>query len=298
LPEQPDGFSLTAMRPATLIALAVVLSVAASLSVGGLVFGGRTAATRAESAFDRVLRTNTLRCGYYVYPPATYRDPNTGKLSGFSVDMMERIAARAGLKIDWVQEVGFGDWPAALQAKRFDLACTPMWPNTALGRGVAFTMPFFYAGIYAIGRKDETRFRTLDDLNNPDVTIAVQEGNEIYHLAHDAFPNAHLDAIAPNADGNLIAHDVLARKADVLLSDKNFLYEFGKTNPETLKLLVDTPVKMMPFTLAVGRGETELLHFVDNAIQEMILTGQVDMLLARWMKQPGVYHPVAPAWRE
>jgi ABC-type amino acid transport substrate-binding protein len=275
-----------------------VLTVILSVAISWLVLSQQAMHSNrpVETAFDRIMHTRVIRCGYYIYPPVTYKDPNTGKLSGLSVDMMERIAKRADLKIEWTQEVNFGDWAQGLQNKRYDLACTPMWPNTATGQVAYFTKPFLYAGIYPVGRGDETRFRTLDDLNNPGLTWSGQEGNENFALAKEVFPQAKFIGIAPNADGNLVAQDVMTHKADFMITDKNLIAEINKTNPNGLKVLVDEPVKHMPFTLAVGRGENDLLQFTNNAIDEMIVTGEIDRLLKKWAADPGVYQTVAPAW--
>jgi ABC-type amino acid transport substrate-binding protein len=282
------------MKNIFVVLLAVVLSVTASHF---LLPGNHTATTKKETSWDRIIRTNTIRCGYYVYPPVTYRDPNTGKLSGLSVDMMEKVAKRAGLNVEWTEEVNFGNWQLGLQSNRFDMACTPMWPNTAMGRVVYFTQPFFYSAIYAIGRSNDDRFKTLDDLNKENISVATQEGNEMLFLAQDVFPKAKLKANAPNADGNLIGFDVITKKADFLLSDKNLIKELNKTNPNALKILVDHPVKMMPFTLAVGTGEDQLLQFVNNATNEMVLTGEIDSLIKKWVPGNDIYIPVAPSWK-
>jgi ABC-type amino acid transport substrate-binding protein len=280
-----------------LILIAVLISVALNWCLFGRSGEGMSNGKK-ETAFEHILRTRTIRCGYYIYPPVTYKDPNTGKLSGLSVDMIERIAKRADLKVEWVQEVNFGDWQLGLQAKRYDLACTPMWPNTAIGQVVYFTRPFFYAGIYPIGRSGETRFRTLADINQAGVTLSAQEGSENFYLSKELFPQAKMTSVAPNADGNLIAQNVMNHKADVLLSDKNLVNEINNTNPNALKILVQQPVKMMPFTLAVSVGEDSFLQFINNATDEMLLTGEIDRLLKKWVADPNIYQTVPPVWND
>ncbi len=276
-----------------------ILLILISVGISGLLFhkSNSVVTPKAETALTRVLRTRTIRCGYYVYPPVTYKDPNTGRLSGLSVDMMEKIAKRADLKVEWAQEVNFGDWMEGLKTKRYDMACTPMWPSTALGQVVYFSKPFFYAGIYPIGRSNETRFKTLDDLNKPSVTVAAQEGNDTYFLAKNVFPNAKLISLPANANGNLVSQDVMTGKADFILLDKNFLNEFNSANPNALKILVDQPVKQTPFTLAVGVGEDELLQFANTAIDELLLTGDIDRLMQQWVKDPTVFEPIAPVYK-
>lgn len=297
------GVSMFKNTPSTVSATIwpVLIAVILSVTLSWCFFGRAekdNGAGHVETAFERIQRTRTIRCGYYVYPPVTYKDGNTGKLSGLSVDMMDRIAKRADLKVEWVQEVNFGDWHEGLKTKRYDLACTPMWPNTAIGQVAYFTKPFFYAGIYPVGRANDDRFENLEDLNNEKLTISAQEGNDGYYLAKDVFPKAKLISVSPNTTGNMMIQDVITKKADFVLTDKNAVNEFNSTNPSAIKILVDHPVKIMPFTLAVGSGEDALLQFINNATDEMILTGEIDRLVKRWVKDPSIYQPNAPVWTD
>jgi len=48
-----------------------------------------------ESAYARVMRTGTLRCGYVLYPKTIERDLNTGKMSGPMYAIMEEMGKTA-----------------------------------------------------------------------------------------------------------------------------------------------------------------------------------------------------------
>lgn len=247
-----------------------------------------------EAAFERVMRTNTIRCGYYVYPPVTYRDPNTGELSGFSVDMMNLIAAQAGLKVEWVEEIGFGTWPEALKTGRIDVSCTPNWPSIAVGRAALVGTPLLYAKIFAIGRAGDSRFKTLADLNKPEVKISVHEGNDVYRLAQLLLPNATLVSLAPNAEPTQPIMDVLAKKADVMISDMNAVNQWNGANKNKVSVAVAEPLKLQSFSLAVGQGEHDLLAFLNNAVHELQATSSIETIMKKWMTYDGVYlYPAA-----
>lgn len=256
--------------------------------------------TKQETVLERVLRTNTLRCGYYVFPPFTKRDPKTGALSGISPDMMDYIAKKTGLKIEWAEEVTFGNWVPALQTRRFDAVCTPMWPDMPLGREALFIRPMIYSTIIPVVRNDDNRFtsRSLDQFNNPDITLSVQEGNATYFLAQEIFPKAKLLIVPPNADGNDSAQNVMTKKADALLWDSNGFVNFNKTNPGSLKPVeTEIPVKIMPFSLVVHRGEADLKAFLDNAVDDMLMTGFVDRLLDKWEGEKGTFQRLTLPYR-
>ncbi len=248
-------------------------------------------AQEKQSAFERIMQTGVIRCGYYVFPPVTYRDPNTDELSGFSVDMMNEIGRRADLEIEWTEEIGFGNWVSPLQTGRFDVACTPMWPDVPQGRAVAFSIPMFYAGLYPMVRTDDARFKDddLDSLNDEAVTFALAEGNAQESLVKAHFPKAKTMTVPPGNDKASFVMNVLSKKADVFLTDHNGKIEFNRYNDGQLRLMaVHDPVKLQPFNLAVERNEMVLKDFIDNAILDLLYDGSIDRMLTEWEPEPGI----------
>jgi ABC-type amino acid transport substrate-binding protein len=258
-----------------------------------------TASVTTESAYDRVLRTGTLRCGYYVFPPVLTRDPNTNEFSGLSVDMMNRIGEKAGLKIEWTEEVSFASWPAALAANHFDAVCTPLWPDIGLGREALFTRPFMYSGLGPVVRADDHRFD--DDsakLNDPAITIVVQEGDPKQELAADAYPKAKLLVLPAVTDPATMMMNVMSGKADAILWDRNALIKFNGNNGAAAKMLQpDRPLKAQAFVLGVQQGEFGLAAFLDNAVAELLNTGAVDRLLTKWEPAQGTFLRVAAPYQ-
>ena len=47
-----------------------------------------------QSLYERVIQSGKIRCCYIVYPPDCIKDPNTGKLSGISVEAIELVAKK------------------------------------------------------------------------------------------------------------------------------------------------------------------------------------------------------------
>ena len=244
-----------------------------------------------ESAFDRIMRTGVIRCGYYVFPPVTYRDPNTGTLSGLTVDTMNYIAERASLKVEWAEEVTFGNWVPALQAKRVDAICTPMWPELPMTRAAAFSEPMFFSGLYPVVRADDERFGksvTRERFNQPDVTFVSQEGNITSILTKAAFPNAKHYVLPPESDTTALVMSVASKKADVQLADYNAINQWNEHNEIKIKIIDQiAPVKIQQFPFSVARGEYDLLAFLNLAVKEMQYNGEMDRILRKWEPEPG-----------
>lgn len=243
-----------------------------------------------ESAFDRVIRTGVIRCAYYVFPPVTYRDPNTNELSGFSVDMMNEIAKRASLKIEWTEETNFANWIMGLQANRYDVACTPQWPDVSRGRAVSFTTPMYFEALYPLVREDDERFKgdDLSAFNDENVIFAAQDNDTTVSLIKSHFPKAQIKQLT--TDGNIanFAMDVVTKKADAFVNTPNGQIEFNRNNPSKLRLVSPHhPLKWQPATLAVERHEMMLKDFLDNAIDDLINDGTMDRLLTKWEPEKG-----------
>ena len=250
-----------------------------------------TMAQEKESVFDRIVRTGVIRCGYYVFPPVMLRDPNTNTLTGLSKDMMEEIAKRASLKVEWAAEITWANWVPELQADRFDVACTPMWPDMPMTKAVTFTKAMLYAGLHPVVRKDDERFikdPTLARLNQPDVTILTQEGNATAGMVQRAFPNAQYFVLPATASGGEYYQALLAKKADATLTDLNGLYYYDQTNRNNFTLIEpNKPVKLQSFNLAVKRGEQDLANFLNLAIDDLYDSGEMDRLIRKWEPEPG-----------
>ncbi|MDE2029239.1 MAG: transporter substrate-binding domain-containing protein, partial [Alphaproteobacteria bacterium] len=258
--------------------LTVVISAAVAFAVAR--YAAPPSAAQ-NNALARVLRTNTLRCGYYMFPPITMRDSNTGKMSGFAVDMMNYIAKKADLKVKWAEEISFGNWAPALQSKRFDAVCTPLFADMSYNRAAEFTRPMFFSSVLALVRAGDNRFASgnIADLNRPGVTIATQEGNMTDSVAHELFPKAKILAVPQGVDYGVVVQNVIDRKADIALWDRNGFLQYDRHDPGKIRMLrLNQPLKLIPLEFAVGQGQDGLRDFLNGAVENMLDNGEMDRL--------------------
>ncbi|MGD9649922.1 MAG: substrate-binding periplasmic protein, partial [Dongiaceae bacterium] len=157
---------------------------------------------KAESTFERITRTGVIRCGYGTWPPYLMKDPNTGQLSGMNYEVMEAIGRNLELKIEWTEEVGWGNYIEGINTKRYDMFCASVWPNGPRTKNTTLTKPTFYSAAYALARIDDHRFDgDLSKVNDPAVKISVIEGDYTESLAKEDYPKASRNVLSPNSDG-------------------------------------------------------------------------------------------------
>jgi ABC-type amino acid transport substrate-binding protein len=239
-------------------------------------------AAKTETAYERVMRTNTLRCAYGIYPPFLAKDPNTGKLSGIGPDIMEAIGKASGLTIVWGPEVDWGDIATALQNGKADAFCTGMFLTPKRGRVIAGSIPIFFSTMEAYARPNDLRFdNNLDRINQKDVRLSVNLGDISEELAQQLFPNAQrVYKSAMGGEAELFLN-VANGKADVTLSGPTNMSTYNQNNPSSAlrKISLPHPVASFQGVFGMDIHETALQQAINASLQSLIDNGVVDGIL-------------------
>jgi ABC-type amino acid transport substrate-binding protein len=208
---------------------------------------------------------------------------------------MEEIGKNAGLRIAWVEEVGYENIFPGLDSGRYEVFAGGLWPSSTRAQAAFFTVPIFYSVIKAWGRTNDNRFvNNLSAINSPSVRIATIDGAMEDIIAKTDFPQAtriSLPELSPFTQ-NLM--NITSRRADVTFAEPGIVNEFLATNPGTLKELApDHPLRIFGNSLVVKLGDIEMEQFLDVALRELLFSGKVDQILSRYEPTPGVFPRVA-----
>ncbi len=258
-----------------------------------------TPAPSQETTYDRVLRTGVLRCGYINYPPHFIIDPTTGQKSGISFDLMNEAARLLSLKVEWVEELGWGNTVTALQSSRVDAICTSFWQNPVEGRYLGFTMPLFYSAVGAYVRATDTRFDTdLTRLNAKDVRISVGDGNIAALIAQQTFPRATLISLPNMTDETMQLEEVKSGKADVTFIETQLGETYAQKNEGAVRNLVPAqPLRVFGNTFALPIHDTALKSMLDSALVQLLNGGFVEQTLQKYETVTGGIYRTAKPYR-
>lgn len=249
-----------------------------------------------ETTFDRVMRTQTLRCGYVVYPPAMMKDPNTGKMSGIFYDISEKMGERLHLKIEWI-EINFPTMVEDLKMGRYDAHCVSGWGSAILAPYFSITRPLYYSVINPFVRIDDNRFdENKEAINNSSVRISTIDGTGTAVFADQSFPKAQRIAMPQDTAYSLTILNVMNKKADVVLVENSLAAEFMAKNPNAIRAVkLDKPLRTYGNGFMVGIHEQELLSMLDMTLSEMLGAGEIDDILAKYDNNDNfpVFLPVA-----
>ncbi len=251
--------------------------------------GGEPAAKK-ETAFERVMRTRTIRCAYALWPPFAMSDPNTGAKSGINHEVMEAIGKVANLKIEWLEEVGFGSFPDQLRSGKEDVFCTGAWMSVPRAQRIEYTAPIEYGVLYAYVRENDARFDgKLETLNDENVTMAVIDGNTSDAVTEAEFPKAKRYAVPSAADAAQLLLTVATGKGDAVIVDDFQISDYNAHNPSNkLRRVAGTPpLRTFGTAYAVAKGEWELRDLINVALSELQLNGTVERIIKKYETTPG-----------
>ncbi len=254
---------------------------------------------RAESAYQRVMRTGVLRAGYFIEPPLTMKDPNTGKLSGIVVDLTEALARDLNLKLEWVEEVNASTMIEGLNTGRYDALCASIWNIASRARHMEHSTPYLYTPIGAYVRAGEHRFDAgWEKANDPSVTIAGIDGDGAFLLASKAFPKGKITLLPQFSSHAELLLNVEAGKADITFAILPIFHGYEAHNPGRLRnVAAARPFNVMGNSFAFKKGELGMKSMMDMAIMTYLNSGELDRIIDRYEEHRGDFYRVQRPYR-
>jgi polar amino acid transport system substrate-binding protein len=239
-----------------------------------------------SSTYDRVMQSGKIRCGYLIWPPACIKDPNTGKLSGIGIDAFELVAKKLGLTIEWVEEVSMGTMVEGLVTNRYDLVPTGIWPNSNRAKIVSFGKPLYYSPLYVYVRKGDKRFKNHWELiNSTKMKIATVDGGSVEVIAQNDFPQAQKLSMPQLSDNAQLLLNVATGKADVTFAERTVANRYMHNNPGMIdNINPDKPIRIFANCWMFKRGEFAFKAMLDTVLDEVINSGAMDKIIAKYEK--------------
>jgi polar amino acid transport system substrate-binding protein len=248
-----------------------------------------------ETAFDRVMRTQTLRCGYAVWSPVLTKDANTGKIGGIAYDIIEALGKKLNLKIDWAEEASWGSIVEGLATNRYDAICVNIMSNSARVRAMDFTTPVLFGVEYMLVRDDDRRFAHNNDLNSPNYTTAFLEGEAASFVAQQKYPQANFKSLPQGADYAVTFLELETKKVDAAIMELSTFREYEKSNPGKLKILDKLdPVLIARAGYGVPKGDIKLKTIMDVALEELEDDGTIDRAIRDHAAAGSFLTPIKP----
>ncbi len=245
-----------------------------------------------ESAWARINRTKVLRMGAVAgAAPYYHKDLASGEWQGFMIDFGKSLAAGLNVKLE-INETTWGNSVLDLQSNKIDVFFG-LNPTPARALVVDFSDPLFNNAFVLVARKGFSP-KTWDELNKPDVKIAVDIGSSHDQVVTKMCPNAQIIRLEKAADATLALQ---TGRADAQVLAVVLALTVVSKNPTVGHIVLPTPTQATTTNLGF-RKETDRqwVEYVNKWIAQTRASGKVkEVVLSNMQTLSGVKPDQVPS---
>lgn len=227
------------------------------------------------------LAGTTIKVGVAAGPPFMFQDAK-GNWTSFSYELIEKFGEWEGAKMVLVPS-SFPTFIAGLQAGKYDMI-QPINQTPEREKVANFSLPVSGGGTTAFVNAG-SKYKTLDDLNNSNVTIAVISGSADESVAKKLLPKATFRSL-PTATVADLATEVVSGRSDAMV-DSTYLAPAvePKFNLRSIPDYATNPQGLSPVNISfpVSKGSADLLNELNSFIKQETDNGGIQKLTKQWL---------------
>ena len=226
------------------------------------------------AAAPKVLKVGTES----TYPPYEFRDEKNN-LKGFDIDLMEAIAAKIGMTIEWV-DMPFDSLIPSLLAKKIDVVAAGLSATEERAKKVSFSANYEVSMSAFIVAADNDSMKTPADMKGK--TVAVQLGT-----VQETYSNT-LEGLTVKSFQKFddCVREVILGRVDATLMDIPVAKSYVEHKDFTGKIKIGFVQEITGSgkALAMNLGEKELQDKVNGALTDMEKSGELQKMKDLWFK--------------
>ncbi|MGH2820906.1 MAG: glutamate ABC transporter substrate-binding protein [Actinomycetota bacterium] len=210
----------------------------------------------------------------YDVPPFGFKNPQTGEVEGFDVDLGKIIADELGVEPKFREAISDNRIPF-LQDGTVDLILSTMTITTDRDVEVDFSRPYFVAH----GRilvPEGSPIKGIKDLNGKKVCTGL--GSTYEATIKEQAPDADLQLVESYSE---CYENIQNGAVDAVSTDDVILT--GMVIQDDSLVLVGDQMTTEPYGAGVTNNDTEFQEYLDGVIEGTFEDGQWDKLYERWI---------------
>jgi cyclohexadienyl dehydratase len=215
----------------------------------------------SQSVLDAVLASGEITvCSTGDYRPFTHLDEATGQWEGIDIDMAGDLAADLGVRLTLVKTT----WGTLVDdlGRTCDIAMGGISVTTDRAKRAFYSDAYLVDGKTPITRCENVdRFQTVDQINQPGVRAVVNPGGTNEQFARTNLTRA---TIVPHPDNNTIFEEILAGRADLMITDATETRWQQQQHPELCAVHPEAPFTFSEKAYLLPRGDVVLQEWVNN----------------------------------
>jgi len=211
------------------------------------------------------------------YPPFTYIDKQSGQLVGFDINLMNLIAEKENLGVEFVN-VKFEQLLEGMALGIYDAAISTISITEARQKDMLFSEPYFVTGHVV------TVFIENNTITDKDSLIGKVVGVETGSTS--AADVSEMQGVTAKyyVDFQAAFDDLMNSKIDAVVSDKTIASYYVANYPDKLKI-VGEPFTQENYGIAVAKNKPELLGKINAGLDVLKAEGLIEELYGKWLPQ-------------
>jgi polar amino acid transport system substrate-binding protein len=273
------------MRGLRWLCMSMGLVVALALNSGAVSAQSAESPAKGQSAtIDRIRASGTLRAGAATALPWLGQNPGTHEFFGPSVEMGKELADRLGVKLELIP-AGYDTIIAGLQANQFDITIAALSATEKRKQVVDFVNYTIAGTCYAV-LVDNAKVNTLEDLNQPSVSIGTWTGTGTEQVVKEKYTKASINSVVMPVPGSNRMQEVITKRIDAATLDSPrallVVHQFPQLKvipggPDECIAHPDLPV---PIGIAITKGDPVFAAWLQAAITQM--QGKIDAAITKY----------------
>lgn len=221
------------------------------------------------------------------WPPFEYIDPKTKKLVGYEIELMEVIAERLGIRVEW-KTMDFDAIIPAVKAGEVDLGVSGFSVTPERMKEVLFTMPHIVTQAQLImlkARAEElgiTRLKSLEEIARYGLVVGTGSGTtqeaELLDLVKRGVISS--DQVKSYRTFDLALEDLKAGRIDAVYAETPVTTWWIST--EKVPMVVVYSRSYWPVAFIAPKHATVLVEKINAVLTELFATGEIDKIRAKW----------------
>jgi ABC-type amino acid transport substrate-binding protein len=247
---------------------------------GGGGGGGQTEEAQqfpAGSTMAKIQDRGEITIGVkYDVPPFGFKNPQSGEIEGFDVDMGDLIAEELGVEPKFVEAISDNRIPF-LQKGEVDLILSTMTINQERDTEIEFSEPYYVARgrILVPGDSD---IKGVKDLAGKRVCTAL--GSTYEETLREQAPDADLKLVDTYSE----CLELLQNGAIDAISTDDVILTGMIIQDDTLKMVGDE-LTTEPYGAGIKEGDKEFQKFVSDTLEAAQADGRWEEAYQRWVGQ-------------
>ncbi|MCL7401516.1 MAG: ABC transporter substrate-binding protein [Thaumarchaeota archaeon] len=225
------------------------------------------------------------------WPPFEFLDPKTGKLTGFEVELMELIAERLGLKVDW-KTMDFATIIVAVEHKDIDLGVSGFSVTPERLEVVQYTLYHSITESQLIMLKDKaeklgiTRLDKLEQVADYKLIVGTGSGTTQEAELMDLVKRGVIPSEAARSydDFGVALEDLKLGRIDALYAETPVTTWWIMTEKTPLVVVFSKPY--WPVAFIAHKDSDELVSKINGVLAQLIVEGKVAELYKKWTTPP------------